>query len=149
MKKTVPIALAFVVAGSTFGFAQTTVPPTTPSTPPSASMPASPSTSAVPSTVTPSARTSPSDGLTLTEEQARTWIDKPVYSSDGKNLGEVAAFTRDASGKVTEMHADVGGFLGIGETRVRLMPSQFSMGTDRVVTTLTAEQAKTLPKITK
>ena len=149
MKKTVPIALAFVFASSSFTFAQTTVQPTTPSTPPSATMPTMPSTTTVPSTSTPSARTAPTDGLMLTDEQARTWIDKPVYSSDGKNLGEVAAFTRDASGKVTEMHADVGGFLGIGETRVRLMPSQFSIGTDRVVMTLTAEQAKTLPKLAK
>ena len=90
-----------------------------------------------------------SDSLTLTEEQALGWVNKNVYSSDGKNLGEVAAFARDGSGKVTEMHADVGGFLGIGETRVRLMPSQFTLGTDRVVLSLTSEQAKTLPKVVK
>ncbi len=90
-----------------------------------------------------------SESLTLTEEQAKGWVNKNVYSSDGQNLGEVVAFARDGSGKVTEMHADVGGFLGIGETRVRLMPSQFTLGTDRVVLSMTSEQAKTLPKIAK
>ncbi len=47
------------------------------------------------------------------------------------------------------MHADIGGFLGIGETRVRVLPAQFSIGTDRIVLGMTAEQAKTLPHIPK
>jgi hypothetical protein len=50
---------------------------------------------------------------------------------------------------VTEMHADIGGFLGLGETRVRLMPAQFKLMTDRVVLSVTADQAKSLPKIVK
>ncbi len=91
----------------------------------------------------------PLKDLVLTEEQARTWIDKRVYSSDGQNLGEVAAFVRDASGRVTELHADIGGFLGMGETRVRLTPAQFQLGSDRVVVNMTAEQAKALPAIPK
>jgi hypothetical protein len=112
-----------------------------------------------PSTQTPSATTksaSPSPGaggasatLTLSDEDARNWIDKPVYSSDNQNLGEVAAFQRGADGKVQEMHADIGGFLGIGETRVRLMPSEFKLEGDRVVVNMTGEQAKALPKIEK
>ncbi len=59
-----------------------------------------------------------------------------VYSSDGTNLGEVAAFARDSSGNITEMHADVGGFLGMGETRVRLMPSDFRLA-EIIMITLT------------
>ncbi len=85
----------------------------------------------------------------MTDEQARTWVNKAVYSSDNANLGEVAAIQRDASGKVVEMHADIGGFLGLGQSRVRLMPNQFRMADDRVIVNLTAEQAKALPKITK
>ena len=93
--------------------------------------------------------TTPGEGLTLTEAQEKSWVDKVVYSSDGVNLGEVAAFAKDGSGKVTELHADIGGFLGMGETRVRLMPAQFSMAQDRVILSLTSEQAKNLPKIAK
>jgi hypothetical protein len=84
--------------------------------------------------------------MTLTEAQAKTWVDKPVYSSDNKQIGEVASFKRGADNVVTEMHADIGGMLGMGETRVKLMPDQFKLQDDRVVLNLTQEQAKTLPK---
>ena len=60
--------------------------------------------------------------LALTEQDARAWIDRPVYSSDGQKLGEVAAFLRTADNKVSELQADIGGFLGIGEHRIRLAP---------------------------
>ena len=85
----------------------------------------------------------------LTEEQAKALIDATVLSSDNENLGEVAAIQRDSDGKVTELHADIGGFLGIGETRVRVMPSQFTVVDDKIQLSLTAEQAKALPKIEK
>lgn len=108
--------------------------------------------------VAPSATTAPAAGVTtapkaagmmLTAQEALAWIDKPVYSSDGKKLGEVVAFLRSADNTVNEMHADIGGFLGIGETRVKLAPAQFKLQTDRVVLDVTAAQAKDLPKITK
>jgi hypothetical protein len=88
--------------------------------------------------------------LMLTEEQAKTLIDATVVSSDDENVGEVAAIQRDSSGKVTELHADIGGFLGIGETRVRVMPSEFTVTADnKVQLKLTSEQTKQLPKIEK
>lgn len=87
--------------------------------------------------------------LKLTADQAKSWVDKKVYSSDDKNIGEVAAFARGTDNTVTEMHIDIGGFLGMGETRVRLMPAQFKFVGDRAVLNVTAEQAKTLPKVQK
>ncbi len=60
-----------------------------------------------------------------------------------------AAFLRTSDNKVTELHADIGGFLGIGEHRVRLAPAQFSLHSDRVVLELTAAQSKELLKIQK
>lgn len=85
----------------------------------------------------------------MTDAEAKGWINKVVYSSDGKNLGEVASILRDNSGHVTELHADIGGFLGLGETRVRVSPSDFKLEKDRVVLNIPADQAKTLPKIEK
>ena len=85
----------------------------------------------------------------MTDEQVKTWTGKTIYSTDGKNLGEVAGFMRDSSGNVTEMHADVGGMLGIGETRVRVMPEQFSVSGDRLTVSLTDAQIKALPKVAK
>lgn len=87
--------------------------------------------------------------MTLTEDQAKIWIGKAVYSSDNKNLGEVAGFERDSSGKVLEMHADIGGFLGIGETRVRVLPTQFKMINDRIVLSVNGSDAKSLPHVAK
>ena len=87
--------------------------------------------------------------VTLTEQQAKEWVDKAVFSSDGKEIGEVYEFKRAADNKVTELHADIGGFLGMGETRVKLSPSEFKLQGDRVVLNITEEQAKALPKIEK
>jgi len=87
--------------------------------------------------------------LSLTSQEAEAWIAKPVYSSDGTKLGEVAAFQRSADNEVTEMRADIGGFMGMGEHRISLTPAQISMQVDRVVLDLTSAQAKELPKIVK
>ena len=86
-------------------------------------------------------------GLALTAQEAQAWVGKPVYSSDGKKLGEVAGFERSADNKVTEMHADIGGFLGLGQHQVRLMPAQIHLQSDRVVLDLTSAQSKELPSI--
>lgn len=135
MSKLIPVAAISLLLSAPVAVAQTTpsTPPKSP-TPPPAAMPSPPAAT-------------PGASITLSEEQVKTWVGKPVYSSDGKNLGEVAAFVRQANGHVTEMHADIGGFLGIGETRVRLLPTQFKLANDRIVVDMTAEQAKNLPQI--
>ena len=156
MKSIIPAAVAsLLMAGS--ALAQTsTAPTTTPSTKPSdttTTAPKSPGTmTTTPSTTPPAATTGTTmskEGITLTEEQARGWVDKTVYSSDGKNIGEVSAIQLDSSGKITELHADIGGFLGLGETRVRVMPDQFRFDNDRVVLNVAGDAAKALPKLEK
>jgi hypothetical protein len=130
---------------ATSAHAQTTTPaPTDTPAAPGAAMPA-PSSPSATDPASPSANPS----LTLNDAEANKWLNKTVYSSDDKNVGEVAQIARDAGGKVTELHADIGGFLGLGETRVRVMPEQFKLMGDRVVLNLTSEQAKSLPKIEK
>ena len=131
MQKLIALVVTTMLAGTSLAIAQTSPPASPP-------LPAS-----------PPAMNAPARDLVLTEDQAKAWVGKTVYSSDGKNLGEVAAFARDANGRIMEMHADIGGFLGIGETRVRILPAQFSVGADRIVVSMTAEQAKTLPPIPK
>ena len=112
-------------------------------------LPAVAQTSTTPAPVAPSVVTPATPAMTLTPEQAKTWIDKAVYSSDGSKIGNVAAFVQGTNNSVMEMHADIGGFLGLGETRIRLMPAQFKLQGDRVVLNLTAAQAKELPPIVK
>lgn len=151
MNKLIPLVAALTLSATPLALAQTPppAPSKSPATEPAQPMPPSKSMTG-PSTTSPSAMPSArATDLTLTDAEAKAWINKTVYSSDGKNLGEVAAFQRDSNGKVTEMHADIGGFLGIGETRVRLTPAQFKLEKDRVVVNMTSEQAKGLPKISK
>jgi hypothetical protein len=129
------LAGAALVLGGGLALAQTT--PTTPQSPPPAATKSN-------ETKVPKQNEAK---ITLTEERAKSWIDRPVFSSDGKEIGEVAAFKRAADDTVLEMHADIGGLLGMGETRVSVAPAQFKLQTDRVVLTLTEEQAKALPKV--
>jgi PRC-barrel domain protein len=135
MNKLLGATALAIVFGTTAAVAQTT----TPASPPAEKM----------SPPAASTTTVTRDGLVLTEAQANAWIKKSVFSSDGKNIGAVTALKRDASGKVAELQASIGGFLGIGETQVRVVPPQFTLENDRVVLSLTAEQVKTLPKIVK
>jgi hypothetical protein len=97
----------------------------------------------------PAAAVQAVEPLKLTQDQAKSWVDKHVYSSDDKKIGEIAAFARGTDDTVTEMHIDIGGFLGMGETRVKLMPDQFRLVGDRAVLKVTAAQAKDLPKVQK
>ena len=85
--------------------------------------------------------------MSMTAQETQAWVGKPVYSSDGKKIGSVVAFARGSDDKVSEMHADIGGFLGMGETRVRLMPTQYTMASDRVTINVTSALAKDLPKV--
>ena len=140
MRKIIPLFIGTMLLSSAAVMAQTTAPSTTPpARAPSVDTPAAPTPSVV----------GPSTSMTMTPAEAAAWVDKKVYSSDGKNVGEVAQIARDSSGKITELHADVGGFLGLGETRVRLTPAQFKIGADRIDLLVTAEQVKALPKIAK
>ena len=142
--KTLTLAtISASLLASAVAFAQTSAPSTSPT---------NPVPPAIERSTMPPMATTPGTAMetpTLNEQQAKDWINKVVYSSENKKVGEVAAFTRDATGKVTEMHADIGGFLGIGETRVRVMPAQFKLMGDRVVLNLDSEQVKSLPKIVK
>jgi hypothetical protein len=125
MFRTISIATILAATIAVPSMAQTTVQP---SVPPAAA-------------ATPAAA-----ALMLTAEETKAWIGKPVYSSDNTKLGEVAAFARGTDNIVNEMHADIGGFLSMGETRIRLMPAQFK---DRLILNQTAAQAKLLPTVAK
>ncbi len=70
------------------------------------------------------------------------WVGRTVYSSDGMNLGEIGAVTGD------QIYADLGGFLGIGETRVLLTPDEIAaVSIDRIDLKLTKAEADKLPSV--
>lgn len=152
MLKRIPaLAIATSIAASmalaTGSFAQTSEKPAEPSLTEPSTVAPSPSTTTTPA---PSvSTTTAAAGPMMSDDEAKDWVNKTVYSSDGKNLGEVAEVLRDNSGHVTEMHADIGGFLGLGETRVKIMPSQFKLASDRVILNIAGDEAKTLPTLAK
>jgi hypothetical protein len=68
------------------------------------------------------------------------WIGRSVYSSDGKNLGEVAKLNG------SDIYVDIGGFLGLGETRALIKADQIQeVQDDRIVLKISEEEAKKLP----
>jgi hypothetical protein len=85
----------------------------------------------------------------ITEQEAKAWVGRPVYSSDGKNIGEVAAILRTPDNKITELRANIGGFLGLGEHQIALPAAIFALHNDRVELNLPAAAAKELPKVAK
>lgn len=133
---TYPVIAAALLFGTATAFAQTSTNTQT--------GPKAPTT-----TTTQSAQPKSSSNatITLTADQAKSWVDKPIYSSDNKQIGEVVGFERGSDNTVKELHADIGGMMGLGETRVKLMPQQFKLQGDRVQLNMTQEQAKSLPKV--
>jgi PRC-barrel domain protein len=86
--------------------------------------------------------------FTVTDEEADKWLGRAVYSSDGNELGEVVSLQRDPDGFLKQVKADIGGFLGFGETRILIGPDQIKDVTeDRMVLTLTEAEAQELPAI--
>jgi hypothetical protein len=68
------------------------------------------------------------------------WIGRAVYSSDGKNLGDVAKLSG------SDVLVDIGGFLGIGATRALIKADQVQdVKDDRIVLKLSEAEAKNLP----
>ena len=139
--RALPLVALFVTVAALPLAAQTTpsTTPATPVTPPAATTATTPTPAPAPQ----------SSGPKMTMAQATAWKDKPVYSSDAKKIGEVRSFSRAADDSVLELLADIGGFMGIGESHVRVTPAQFDLQADRVVLKMTADQAKTLPKVQK
>jgi hypothetical protein len=78
-------------------------------------------------------------GTAVPNEQ---WVNRAVYSSDGKNVGEVAS----VSG--SDVYVDIGGLLGLGETRALIKSDQIQdVQDDRIVIKLTEAEAKNLPAV--
>jgi hypothetical protein len=77
-------------------------------------------------------------GAALTPSQE--WVDRAVFSSDGKELGKVTAFEQDG------IFVDLGGFLGLGERRTRIGADKIqSVTNDRIQLSLSESDAKNLP----
>ena len=71
------------------------------------------------------------------------WIGRSVESSDGQSLGEVSGLNEDDQ---NEFYVDLGGFLALGATRVRVSSDEVrEVKDDRIVLRLTEAEARNLP----
>ena len=72
------------------------------------------------------------------------WVGRYIYSSDGKDLGEIASVRK--SGTSSEIYFDMGGFLGLGATRKSVTSDQIQdVKNDRIVLHLSEADAQKLP----
>ncbi|MBC8050265.1 MAG: hypothetical protein H7X92_08990 [Chitinophagales bacterium] len=77
----------------------------------------------------------------------KSWIGMKIETIDGVNVGEVAGVIPATGSVLQEVHADIGGFLGFGETRVKMMPAQLTRQGDKFIVSLTKDEVSKLPKI--
>jgi len=83
---------------------------------------------------------------TLQPNEARGLIDKPVYGSDGKKIGEINNVLIGKDGRARAAVIDFGGFLGVGEKKVAVDWKQLNISGDRIVVGMTKDQAKAAPE---
>ncbi|MGH2342944.1 PRC-barrel domain-containing protein [Segnochrobactraceae bacterium EtOH-i3] len=143
-------AMALALTSAT-AFAQMTPPAN--ETPAVQASPASPAAPTAPAQkIAPGA--SPYDGAALPPTADRAvnltaemMIGKPLLDTVGDKVGTVADVVRDGSGNVTEIHADVGGILGIATTRVMIPAGQASIDGEAIRVSLSKEQIEAQPEV--
>ncbi len=96
----------------------------------------------------PPVQQQPAEPPTRIETQDfKSWIGLKVETLDGESVGKVANVLPATGSVLEEVHADIGGFLGFGETRVKLMPAQLIKQDDKIIVSLTKEEIRKLPRI--
>ena len=155
MAATSAIALALAAPA----YAQTTTPTPSATPPPSPSDSSSSSGSTMGGTTQGSTTETPSTptasaGEVITEQQSGQTLSSDlicmkVVGANQESIGKVSELIIE-NDQVIGAVLDVGGFLGLGKTRVRLLPSQFTVTAEnKVQLSLTADQVKSLPALEK
>ncbi len=70
----------------------------------------------------------------------------PVFSSDGKNLGQVVQVERGPDGKIQSIQIQVGRLLGIGEKTITIDGARIEALGDRIRAMMSADQVRQLPE---
>ena len=95
---------------------------------------------------TQTATVPPAKTFMATADEAKGWVGLPVYSSDGKKVGEVIEIKHDPATKVTEAYIDTGTFLGMGATQFRVTSQQIEeVMPEGLVLALKESEVKSLP----
>jgi len=102
---------------------------------------------APPTKVETAAQTPTGAAFVVKEDEAKSWIGRPVFSSDNKKIGEIIEIKRAPDNKVTEAYIDTGSFLGIGANRYRVTAEQIQeVKPDGLMLTLKEAEVKSMPQ---
>ncbi len=72
-------------------------------------------------------------------------VGKYLYDKNGNDVAQIQDVKTSPDGKIQAAEIDVGGFLGIGSTRISVPVDKLQMKGDRIKSTMTAEQIRNLP----
>jgi sporulation protein YlmC with PRC-barrel domain len=78
------------------------------------------------------------------QTQQSPLIGLPIYSSDKQKVGKVTSVDVGAGGKVTDIKAEINGFLGMSSGTVGMSADEFKQEGDRIVISKTADQVRGL-----
>ncbi len=69
----------------------------------------------------------------------------PVFSSDGKNLGDIVRVERAPDGKIQSVQIQVGRLLGLGEKTITIDGNKIEQLADRIKLMMNSDQVRQLP----
>jgi hypothetical protein len=70
----------------------------------------------------------------------------PVFSSDGKNLGQIVQVERSPDGKLQSVQIQIGRLLGLGEKTITIEGSKLEQLGDRIRLFMSSDQVRALPE---
>lgn len=79
---------------------------------------------------------------------AEEWIGNPVVAADGEEVAVVTEVVTDTSGAVEEVHARVGGFLGMFTDTVVIPVARIILEEDgRLIAEMSADEIQSAPRV--
>lgn len=83
----------------------------------------------------------------VTAAEEKSWIGRPVFSSDNRKVGEIVEIKRGPDNKVTDVIFDAGTILGMGATHYQVTSDQIQeVRPDGLVVTLKESQIEAAPQ---
>jgi hypothetical protein len=70
----------------------------------------------------------------------------PVFSSDGRNVGQIIKVERGPDGKIQSVQIEAGRMLGLGEKTVTIPGNKIEQLADRIRVTMSSDQVRNLPE---
>jgi sporulation protein YlmC with PRC-barrel domain len=101
---------------------------------------------AAPAPTPGTAETAPAPGMFPMATDTERLIGRDVHGVQGERVGDLENLLIDNDGRVRAAIIEFGGFLGIGTNQVAVPWDQLQITDDRIVTNLTREQVRAMPR---